>query len=378
MKKRVLSPLCLAVLGAGLAGAEATHAAEVSIYGLIDMGVEVYDNGETTAVRQSSGLREGSRFGIQGSEPLGSGLGEVFFRLESTVFADTGEMQVDNRLFDREAVLGLRGDYGSISFGRQYTPYFLVMAMTDPAGMGMSSAGGYYGCPGWEGSINGFGLDETTRFSNALVYETPRLSGLKASLFAALGEEKASDYGGSSDAVTRGNVYSVGIDYSRGALSVLGSWLHINTRASGFEHWDNYFALGVAYDFDVTKPSLLVVHREGDDTAAGRSLGTRPAGSPDLTMVQGALATPVAGGTLITTVASLTNHSADDGDAWSWGIRYDYPLSRRTTCYTGVTGIINGEDSQYNIGGGGSSSPGMEVAFGDDPNVLYAGIAVKF
>lgn len=251
------------MLGVGFAGAEATHATEVSINGLIDMGIEIYDNSETTTVRQSSGLREGSRFGIQGTEVLGSGLGEVFFRLESTVFADTGEMQVENRLFDREAVLGLHGDYGSISFGRQYTPYFLVMAITDPAGMSMSSAGGYYGYPGWEGTINGFGPDETTRFSNALLYKTPRVDGLKASFFATLGEEKASDYGGSSDAVTLGNVYSVGIDY--------WGWLPINTYVSAFEHWDNYYALGVAYDFDVTKPSLLLVHREGDDTAAGKT-----------------------------------------------------------------------------------------------------------
>lgn len=43
----------------------------------------------------------------------------------------------------------------------------------------------------------------------------------------------------------------------------------------------------------------------------------RAAGNPDLTMVQGALATSMAGGTLITTVAALTNHYAGDGDAWS-------------------------------------------------------------
>lgn len=104
----------------------------------------------------------------------------------------------------------------------------------------------------------------------------------------------------------------------------------------------------------------------------------RAAGNPDLTMVQGALATSMAGGTLITTVAALTNHYAGDGDAWSWGLRYDCPLSRHTTSYAGVTGIINGEDARYNVGGGGSSSPSMEVTFGDDPNVLYASLAVKF
>lgn len=57
----------------------------------------------------------------------------------------------------------------------------------------------------------------------------------------------------------------------------------------------------------------------------------RAVGSPDLTMVQGALATPMSGGTLITTVAALTNHSADDGDSWSWSVRHDYPLRLRTT-----------------------------------------------
>lgn len=374
--RKTAALLSLAVLGTVLQS-QTSAAAEVSIYGLIDMGLEVYDNGDTTAVRQSSGLREGSRIGIQGTEKLTDAGTEVFFRLESTVFADTGEMQVDDRLFDREALLGVRGDFGSLSFGRQYTPFFLTMAMTDPAGMGMSSAGGYYGCPAWEGTMNGFGPDETTRFSNAIVYETPRMNGLKVKLFASLGEERASDFGGDSDSVTRGNVYSVGFDYAAGALSVLSSWLRINTRASGFDNWDNYYALGVAYDFGVTKPSLLFVHRDGDDTAYGRSFDGI-AGSPDLYMLQGALATPVAGGTLITTAAMLRNNSVEDGDAWSWGVRYDYPLSRAVMLYGCATGIYNGEDAQYNIGGGGSSSPGMPVAFGDDPKVLYGGLMLRF
>ncbi len=72
------------------------------------------------------------------------------------------------------------------------------------------------------------------------------------------------------------------------------------------------------------------------------------------------------------------NNSVEDGDAWAWGVRYDYPMSKRLTLYTGLTGISNDDQAQYNIGGGGSASPGEPVAFGDDPTVLYAGMTMSF
>ena len=53
-------------------------------------------------------------------------------------------------------------------------------------------------------------------------------------------------------------------------------------------------------------------------------------------------------------------------------------MSKKLTLYTGLTGIQNDDDAQYSIGGGGSSSPGEPVAFGDDLMVYYAGMTYHF
>ena len=332
----LFASLLLGASGCVLAG-------PVTVYGTVDTGMEVYYNGDKTNVRVSSGLREGSNFGFMGSELLGNGA-EVFYKLESTIFVDTGSMAADNRLFDREALVGIRGNYGSLSLGRQYTPHFLTMAMIDPAGLTMSSAANYFACPQFEGTINGYTADETTRFSNSISYDSPSFGGLTIQLYAALGEQTSAN----SNSPTRGNVY-------------------------------NYWAFGAAYDFEVIKPSILYVHREGSDEAVGSDLGgTNTAKSPDLDMVQLGASAPIGPGKFIATVGYLKNHSAEDGDAWAWGVRYDYPMSKKLTLYTGLTGIQNDDDAQYSIGGGGSSSPGEAIAFGDDPMVYYAGMTYHF
>lgn len=348
-------------------------AAPVTVYGTVDTGLEVYYNGQNTNVRLSSGLREGSHFGFTGSETLGNGA-EVFYKLESTVFVDTGSMAAQNRLFDREALVGIRGSYGSISFGRQYTPHFLTMAMIDPAGLTMSSAANYFACPQFEGTINGYTADETTRFGNSVSYDSPSWGGLTAQLYVALGEQTSAH----SDSPTRGNVYNIGLRYQSGPLSIMASYLHQNTAVSGYADWDSYWAIGASYDFEFIKPSVLFVHRDGSDEASGSNIGSSSAKSPDLDMLQLGASAPLGTGKLIATIGYLKNHSAEDGDAWAWGVRYDYPMSKRFTLYGGLTGIQNDNDAQYSIGGGGSSSPGEPVAFGDDPLVAYAGMTVHF
>ena len=308
----LFASLLLGASGCVLAG-------PVTVYGTVDTGMEVYYNGDKTNVRVSSGLREGSNFGFMGSELLGNGA-EVFYKLESTIFVDTGSMAADNRLFDREALVGIRGNYGSLSLGRQYTPHFLTMAMIDPAGLTMSSAANYFACPQFEGTINGYTADETTRFSNSISYDSPSFGGLTIQLYAALGEQTSAN----SNSPTRGNVYNIGFRYQSGPLSVMASYLHQNTAISGYADWDSYWAFGAAYDFEVIKPSILYVHREGSDEAVGSDLGgTNTAKSPDLDMVQLGASAPIGPGKFIATVGYLKNHSAEDGDAWAWG---DPPL----------------------------------------------------
>lgn len=131
----------LAALGAmsGMAQAQSN----VTLYGVLDMPIEFVAhqaagaptvNQTTGAVtRQSGGNRvglqgsgglSGPRWGMRGVEDLGGGL-QAIFVLESGFGVDTGNSQQGGRLFGRQALIGLRsGQYGTLTFGRQYTTMF--------------------------------------------------------------------------------------------------------------------------------------------------------------------------------------------------------------------------------------------------------------
>lgn len=111
MKKSLLA---LAVL-ASAAGA-ANAASSVTMYGRMDVGYEsAHHDGKS--VTQDNGVANTnmSRFGIKGQEDLGNGLAATF-KLEGHFNGDTGSYAKD--MFDRESTVGLKGNFGSVRFGR--------------------------------------------------------------------------------------------------------------------------------------------------------------------------------------------------------------------------------------------------------------------
>jgi len=105
----------------------ATQAQNVTLYGLVDTGVERLDHvgaGSDSVFRMPTLAGSfASRWGMRGSEDLGNGLKAVF-TLESGFAADSGIPQQAGRLFGRQAYVGLQGGWGTLSFGRQYSMLF--------------------------------------------------------------------------------------------------------------------------------------------------------------------------------------------------------------------------------------------------------------
>ncbi|MGA0609144.1 porin [Caldimonas sp. KR1-144] len=128
MKRTLIAAAALA-LSAG-----AVQAQNVTLYGLIDAGVERLDHvgaGDDTLYRMPTiAGSAASRWGLRGSEDLGGGLKAVF-TLESGFGADSGVMQQGNRLFGRQAFVGLSSDWGTVSLGRQYSMLLLGSLSTD-------------------------------------------------------------------------------------------------------------------------------------------------------------------------------------------------------------------------------------------------------
>ena len=120
----------------------------VQIYGIVDAGVE-YVNGVNSGaagsptgsvMRVQSGNESSSRIGFRGREDLGGGLAAVF-TLENGFSADTGAAGQSNRLFGRQAYVGLAGHFGEIELGRQTTVIYDYGVVFDPISAARFSTG---------------------------------------------------------------------------------------------------------------------------------------------------------------------------------------------------------------------------------------------
>ncbi|KWK66857.1 porin [Burkholderia ubonensis] len=116
----------LAACASGAAHAQSS----VTLYGIIDTGVEYVTNvgprkQSVVKVPQLTGSLP-SRWGIRGKEDLGGGWSAVFV-LESGFSPGQGTLNQSGRLFGRQAYVGLSGPWGTLSFGRQYSQIYLAL-----------------------------------------------------------------------------------------------------------------------------------------------------------------------------------------------------------------------------------------------------------
>lgn len=169
--KRVLF-LSLAILWTQL-----SLAAEIQLYGIIDMGMQYAAVKRDTPEAEidnhflglATGVQSGSRVGLRGFESVASGW-KVGFTLENGFDPGNGVAGQGGLLFGRKSIASIISEqYGQLDFGRQInlaSNYFLPL---DPfaEGFGQANIGA------------SFGSANTTRYSNMLMWQTPSMDGLK-------------------------------------------------------------------------------------------------------------------------------------------------------------------------------------------------------
>ncbi|KAG1439539.1 hypothetical protein G6F57_019363 [Rhizopus arrhizus] len=129
---KLTKTLLVGAILAGMAGA-AQAETSVTLYGIGDLGLTyqrgkvgttdsnrgVYGGDYQSRIGMNDGIQNGSRFGLRGTEDLGDGLAAVF-TLESGFTANNGNRSQGDRLFGRQATVGLKSDsWGLLEFGRQ-------------------------------------------------------------------------------------------------------------------------------------------------------------------------------------------------------------------------------------------------------------------
>ncbi len=200
-----LATLSAATLTALLAGTVAhAQSSNLSIYGLIDLGLEYRTNNNAAGDSQwrlNSGGINTSRFGFKGQEDLGGGL-SAQFNLEGELSADTGA--ADTALFGRQAWVSLDSkSLGSVALGRMSTVAYDFVAPHDFMGYAPQYS--------WvTGTATVPKASLTSRISNGVRY-VGKVGAFRVGLNAGLGE-----VAGSLNAnTTRG----ISIGYDAGPIS---------------------------------------------------------------------------------------------------------------------------------------------------------------
>ena len=175
--------------------------ADVTLYGTVDLGLSYQRySGDATqhfGGRSSFGLTSGeqteSHFGLRGTEDLGSGV-QLAFVLENGFNAGNGNLEQEDRLFGREAWLGVQSRAaGKFRLGRQYNfadEYFGPLTPFGPGDFTSASMG------------LSFGSANAERLSNLVKFETPEYAGVRAGIGYSFAAQAGSAYAQSGRIIT--------------------------------------------------------------------------------------------------------------------------------------------------------------------------------
>lgn len=418
---------------AGVASAQVSGPTTVTLYGLVDAGVTHVTGLKAGSVTQvASGIMEGSRWGLKGNEDLGGGY-RAIFTLESRVEADTGSNQnrpisgaqlsdrfsnrallglptdaqlglptgtlqgavtaigaqlanefgvnvgaEGNRLFDRQAFVGLITPFGAVLAGRQYTPAYETFGTYDiMATQSALSAG----------QIVAFPAVFEIRTSNALAYRIQQ-GGMSGSLMYAAGE-KAGDAG-------KGRLIGINVNYKNDAFSV-GAGFNTKNNELGQKSLTSA-VIGASMNFGSSTVSSLVT-KITDDNPNGLSvispaLQAAPFNAPTVlaNLVQAKFIDAFKqDGTLFhigyryvagpNTVSLAYNKYNDNrpanADVASVGVAYSYALSKRTDLNAVLVRYDNKNLAQIAPGGNGYLG-GVTASAGTDSTGLALGVRHRF
>jgi outer membrane protein OmpU len=143
-----------------------SHAqSSVTLYGDVGGGIR-WTNGLKggSAVGFDNTIINGNQFGLSGKEDLGDGL-KAIFKLETAFGSGTGALKTPGTLFSQAAFVGLTGDFGRLTFGRQLNANTDLGILLDPTGGNGQSLAIE---PGVVFGTNYFTLD--SRFNNTIKY----------------------------------------------------------------------------------------------------------------------------------------------------------------------------------------------------------------
>jgi len=338
------------IIALGILAGSAQAQTAVNIYGIVDAAIVGESGGVAKTTKLTSGAGAFSRLGFKGSEDLGDGL-SAYFILESGIRIDSGAVDTTGSIFNRQALVGLKGKAGSVSLGRQYTPWHATLAaIADPF------ANGYAGStknlfPDWGSNV---------RTSNTIMVASPIVNGFSGDLAYSAGEQST---------LSAGRQYGGSIGYAGGPLVVRLAYNARNadvvpaTGTPTLHDLGRNTLLAANYAFKAFKLYAAYGIDKGYNSAplgnTSNPYGGVPATpSTDSNEALLGLTAPIGSGTLMFSVMHKNDKTAFNQDANAWGIGYLYMLSRRTGLYAAYAHIDNKNGAGYTVANNSESGTG--------------------
>jgi predicted porin len=237
MKKTFVALAALAVVSAASAQSSVTlYGVADTFFGQTKSGVGAAETTQT--VINTNGINS-SRWGVKGTEDLGGGL-KANFVIESGFNLDNGN-QSATQLFNRQAYVGLSGNFGAVNMGRQYTAYDALRGATnntfDTAAFTPT------------GAVWGSGVaDYSSRVDNSIAYISPEFSGVSGAVVLGLGENKTAT-------VDANQNLSLHIKYAAGPVLVGYAYQEQKVQNAAVTGTDStkYNLVAGSYDFGMVK-----------------------------------------------------------------------------------------------------------------------------
>lgn len=360
MPRIALAQACaLATIAATATAAQAQSSVEV--YGILDVGVEVNDTGVSGSGRNyvmNTGNMSASRLGFRGTEDLGGGLKAVF-NTEIGFAPDTGTIitygEPVGTLFGRRAIVGLKGDFGEIDLGRDYTPAFWTLIQTDRF---------RYGLPG---TVSTASQITVTRANNGIFYVSPTVGGFLGRLAYTFGAESA------TEPKDLGRLASASVEYKSGNWFASAAVQRRSDLVPGSKTQSTRFKEGgggVEYTRD---PYVLTAGFWRTDPV------TATAGAVDKSRAYWVGAGLKVGSGQFNVQVTRTRFDmfgAAGGKAVNYGVEYLHYLSKRTTLYAAYGGVNNDAHTRLALNTGSQRVGGAEL--GADPKAFIMGVRHLF
>ena len=330
MKKSLLA---LAVLGAyaGVASAQSS----VTLYGTVDLSAKyVKNDGSSRRYSLSQDGINSSQLGFKGTEDLGGGL-KAEFVLLAGVNADTGT--TNTKFFNRKATVALKGGFGEVRLGRDYTPTFWNDTIFDA-----------FGTVGLGDSTHVGQLLTSTfvRADNSIGYFLPsNIGGVYGQFMVA-----AAEGGPSAAAGTNGGRYVGGrIGFAAGPFDIAGAYGTQRNNALPGVPSSKTLNIGGSYDLGVVK--LMGYYDRDTLSYTGVDLKeNRFSFSGVVPIGQGEIH---AGYETSKLKDSISNTSTKIDQ---FAIGYVYNLSKRTAVYATAARLNNKNGTANSVAGGSAQT----------------------